>query len=336
MCDCLKIVAAFAFCAVTGHVLSAQANSCHPSDLPVIVRESNGLPLDNLLPDDFVAKTEGQQIAINSVTAGVRPRRVVLLMDTSGSMRGTTGSNQWKLALDIVEQFANAFGSHGQLAFLTFDVTVHKTIDFSQGNTAVLTQLKKMKDGSAYSAQDIRGRTALFDAIHKASQLLDGPSAADVILVVTDGGDNASSLKREELERELIRTGVRFYAVLLANTSPENRARTPEEEQGPEILNDFAETTGGEAFGPVGYRFGNLYYSSSKYSYGANTPIERALMIFYEGLFHLKIFKLELPAIPAKKDVKLEIKLSASARQKWKSAVVTYPQRLFPCNEKPD
>jgi hypothetical protein len=312
--------------------LCAQTDACRSRELSVVVRDSRGVPIDDLLPEDFSARIKGKPVPAVSLTAGDRPRRAVMLLDTSGSMKGFQETGQWKLALAIVNQFANAFSPHGQLAFLSFDESIHETIDFSKGNSAVLAQLRRMMDGNGFSAKQVHGRTALFDAVHSGWQLLEKPSPADVVFVVTDGGDNKSRLKQEALERELIQSGVRLYAVLVMDTVGGSGGRTPEELNGPDILGELARTTGGELFGPVGYRRGHyIYYDFSKYSLDDKMNIGQALMIFYEGLFHRKTLKLELPVAPFKKEETLDLKLSGSAERKWKGAVISYPQKLLPC-----
>ncbi len=329
----LRRVLTFCFlCVSIAPLLRAQTDACRLRRLSVIVRDSRGVPIDGLAPEDFSAKFKGKAVQIVSLAQADRPRRAVMLLDTSGSMKGIQETGQWKLALEIVNQFANAFSPHGQLAFLSFDESIHETIDFSRGNSAVLAQLKRMMDGNGFSAKQVQGRTALFDAVHNGWQLLEKPSSTDVLFGVTDGRDNKSRLKQEALERELVRSDVRFYAVLMFDAQGGSRGRTPEELLGPDILDELAETTGGEVFGPVGYRRGHyLYFSSSKYSFSDKMNIDQALVTFYEGLFHRKTLELELPAAPAKKEEKLELKFSSSAQRKWKGAVISYPQKLLPC-----
>lgn len=321
----------------TTSCIQAQNNPCRSKDLPVLVRDTHSLPIDGLVPEDFSAKTKGQPIRVVSATPGPRPRRVVMLLDTSGSMQGIQGSGQWKLALEIVNQFARALSPHSQLAFLTFDETVHDTIDFSAGNPAVLAQLRRMLDGNGFSSKNVRGRTALFDAVHSGLQLIQNASVGDILFVVTDGGDNKSRVKREDLERELVRSGVGFYAVLIMDAQSGGRGRTPEELSGPDILYEVADTTGGEVFGPVGYRTGHyVYFGSPKYNFDDKMKTEQALMLFYEGLFHHETLSLELPVAISKKERWLELRLSESAKRKWKGAVISYPQKLLPCEAKVD
>jgi len=329
----IKILTAAVCCATANSICSAQIDSCKSRDVPVIVRDSHGVPIDDLLPSDFVAKAKGREIKISSIDSGTPPGRVVMLLDTSGSMNGTTNPGEWKLGLEILNHFASKFSPRGQLALLTFDTTVRQTIDFAEGNDATIAQLKKMRDGEAFSAKEIHGRTALFDAVHKGWQLLENASSADAILVVTDGFDTASKLSPRDLERELLRTGVRFYVALIEDARMSYRV-TPEGDQGPPVLKELADTTGGEVFGPAVSQDGKfLYYSP--YKYNDEGRIEKALMIFYEGLFHLKVLKLDIVADPSKKAAEIDLKLSKSAQNKWKSATLTY-QHVPVCAAKPN
>ena len=244
-------------------------------------------------------------------------------------MRGVLGSTQWKAALGVAIDFANMMSSRAQLAFLAFDDTVHDEVDFSKGNQAVLAQLKRMAEVSGAPPKETH--TVLYDALRSGVELFGAPRPGDIIFVVTDGGDNKSRTKPTDLQRILLSGGANFYAVIVLQELG-NRSRTPEELDELYTVNDFAEATGGEVLTLVTHQNERFsYFSSSKYGASEHATPEQALSTFYQGLFHQKIIKVELPETPRKKEAKVEIKLSEEARQKWKGATLAYPAKILLC-----
>jgi Ca-activated chloride channel homolog len=86
-----------------------------------------------------------------------------------------------------------------------------------------------------------RGRTALFDGLQLAlNRLGQGQCTKKVLIVVSDGGDNASKAKFEEVLATALRTNAVIYTV----TIPDQY----EKEDRPDVLRKLASVTGGEAF----------------------------------------------------------------------------------------
>jgi len=325
---------------VVASPIPSQGEPCSAQSIPIIVRDAHSLPIERITAQDFVVKVGGKSVGIVSIAADPRPRRAVILLDTSSSMDGTS-SKQRKLPLDIALQVARSVSSNTQLAFLAFDDAVHDVIGFSHDNSTVLYQLSRMS--GALSGKGIQRRTALYDAAYHGWQLMGNPSSADLLLAISDGGDNKSKVKLGVLERNLIGSGVRFFAVLVRDVSVPASARAPEENDGPRVLADIAEKTGGEVFGPVGFwldgfihfAFSNYDYSSqtfSNYDYSSQTKVEDALSWFFQGMRESEVLEIQLPAIPMEKE-SLEVKLSKAAAHRWKAATLSYPRRLLPCGQ---
>jgi len=65
-------------------------------------------------------------------------------------------------------------------------------VDFVKGNSVVGEKLSRIAEDRGYIKSRVNGRTALRDAILLGIQLLNHPSSADAVYVLTDGGDNLS------------------------------------------------------------------------------------------------------------------------------------------------
>jgi VWFA-related protein len=95
----------------------------------------------------------------------------------------------------------------------------------------------------AISDQSARGQTALYDAIAKALEQLETASRdKKVLIVVSDGGDNASRRKLDEVMKLAERSSAVIYTIGVFDQD--------DEEKNPGVLNRLARATGGEAFLP--------------------------------------------------------------------------------------
>jgi Ca-activated chloride channel family protein len=95
----------------------------------------------------------------------------------------------------------------------------------------------------AISRTQANGKTALYDAIAVSlSQLQEGDSDKKVLLVISDGGDNASSHSLSEVLRIAGQSDAIIYTIGLFDKDSTDR--------NPKALESLARATGGEAFFP--------------------------------------------------------------------------------------
>jgi Ca-activated chloride channel family protein len=94
---------------------------------------------------------------------------------------------------------------------------------------------------------DSRGGTAMRDAIRMSIDHLKAGAKRDkkVLLVVTDGNDNASMINLENLVKEAQNSGVLLYAIGLLTEEERSEAKKAKRS-----LDSLTEATGGEAFYP--------------------------------------------------------------------------------------
>ena len=95
----------------------------------------------------------------------------------------------------------------------------------------------------AISDQSARGQTALYDAIAKALEQLQTASRDKKVLVmVSDGGDNASRRKLDEVMKLAERSSAVIYTIGVFDPD--------DPDKNPDVLSRLARATGGEAFLP--------------------------------------------------------------------------------------
>ena len=92
------------------------------------------------------------------------------------------------------------------------------------------------------------GRTSLFDAIHMAVTVMKAAHhERKALVIVSDGGDNRSRHTFTAIKSDVLEADVQLYAMGIFD--PEGASQgSPEESNGPQLLDQLAEITGGRHF----------------------------------------------------------------------------------------
>ena len=324
-----KCVIRFLILTLCIRATAAQDSPCVRRALPVALRDEQNLPIQHVSVADLEARVHGKPIKILSLAPDPRPRRLVLILDASGSMGRTAGEPPlFDLEFALARHFFEANRQRSQIALLIFNDDVTEAVDFARGNSAVGDKLQQIVDDHNYVKTNVKGRTALRDAILAGLHLLEHPSSADGLYVLTDGGDNASKHSAADLRRHLAVTSVRLFAVLLRNEEAGYRNRTLEELSGPDELSEIAGKSGGEILSAAAWHGKQIVLSAAT---GATLKLQETLARLYQTIFGDQLLEIELP-FPMAKDERWELKLSDSARHQWKGAHITYPTTLAKCS----
>jgi len=189
----------------------------------------------NLTKGDFSIFENGRPQQIKLFDRQDIPVSIGIVIDNSGSMRDKRPAvNQ--AALNLVK----ASNPQDEVFIVNFNDEYYLDQDFT-------ANLKKLEDG--LEKIDSRGGTALYDAIVASADHLEKNAKLDkrVILVVTDGEDNASRESLEQAIRRLdVDNGPTVYAIGLLGDEHAKRARR--------ALQALADRTGGIAFFPKDLR----------------------------------------------------------------------------------
>lgn len=197
-----------------------------------VVDDKNHL-VGNLDRADFTVYEDGQPQKITSFRHEDIPVAVGIVIDNSGSMRDKRPA---------VNAAAINFVKSSNPQDKVFIVNFNEDFFLDQDYTASIPKLK-----DALERIEARGGTALYDAVVASSDHLkkSGLLEKKVLLVVTDGEDNAS---RESLEQAIRRlqeeNGPTVYTIGLLAEEHSKRAKR--------ALREMAEQTGGIAFFPQG------------------------------------------------------------------------------------
>lgn len=160
--------------------------------------------------------TEGVNANVLSVRQETISPRIVLLLDTSGSMGSTQG--KWTDTLLAATFVLDTLPPKSPVAFATFDQKISVS-GFGSTNEirGMLPALKDARPGTK--------RTALYSAIDESLQLFGAPRFGDTVFVVTDGGDNSSQETWKQVAKKLIGRGIRAFAFIVRSATDEARAR---------------------------------------------------------------------------------------------------------------
>lgn len=302
--------------------LRAQDRGCTTRTVPVGVVDREWNFVQGLSTANFRGKFRGHDVDILSASIDTRPRHIVLLLDASGSMMEP--DEGWKTAKSLSEDLIRFAPPRASIAQMAFSDNVLDTAGFDQDRSALLTRLATLLK-VCEQPRRIR-RTALYDAIASARATLGMPEFGDIIYAVTDGGDNKSRTEPKRVEGDLLRAGVRLFAVVTAS-GPGNRSRTPVE-IGPDQLRSMAVATGGNVLTfPYAATFQPYPHFKAK---TRDEAIKLALHRLYEQMGTFYRLDLRLPErVDKPTQWKLQV-IGENGRPNYR-VEVHYPHRLMPC-----
>jgi len=203
-------------------------------DVPVSVTNAQGQFISGLAQGNFRVYENGlaQKIAVfkdedNPVTVG-------LLVDHSGSMR-----TKLPEVTAAAIAFAQSSNPKDEMFVVDFNDMVSLVLPAATPFTSDLGELEK-----AVSGMRADGRTALNDAILVAlDHLRSAHRERQALIIVSDGGDNASKHKFAQVLSEARASKASIYAIGIFGA---NQA-----DQNPEMLEKLAKSTGGRAYFPL-------------------------------------------------------------------------------------
>lgn len=321
------LTAAALFC-VPPCTLRAQELSCLHRTIPVSFRDAQDLPINDISFADLEGTLRGKPVKVLSLTRDTRPHRVVLVLDASGSMGMTFGGNRspWFLEVVLARNFFAVTRGQVPLAMLTFKDRVDEIAGFTPDNSSFADKLQKIGD-SDYRRASVKGYTALLDALLQGLEMLDHPTSADAVFVLTDGGDNVSKQSFSAVARHFERTTVRLFSILIRSHQHGYRNHIPEEFDAQD-LRVLARNTGGEMLTTADWQ-GNKVILQKEHNDKVTT--EETLRRLYQAILGSSLLEIELSASMAKPQ-SFDLRLTPAARKRWKDAKLTYPEKLIACD----
>jgi Ca-activated chloride channel homolog len=201
--------------------------------LPVVVTQANGTYVSDLTAERFTVYDNGRPQAVALFSSEDTPVSIAMVVDASGSMRGKLGP-----VVAATMDFARSSNPDDELFIVEFNDGVREVVP---GGAVMASDPQTLEAALLTLKPD--GQTALYDALLAALDRLERAShPRKVILLVSDGGDNASRARLDDVLARAQRSNVTIYAIGLYDPgAPDTN---------PEVLHKLAEATGGERYLP--------------------------------------------------------------------------------------
>jgi len=197
------------------------------------VVDKNGNLVTNLPREAFRVYENGVEQQLKIFRREDVPLSLGLVIDNSGSMR-----NRRETVEAAVMNLVKSSNREDQVFIVNFNDEAYLDVPFTN-------QIEKMEEGVARI--DSRGGTAMRDAISMSIDYMreEGKLDKKVLLVITDGEDNASSVTLEQLVRKAQQSEVLIYTIGLLSDEDRSAARRARR-----ALAAISEASGGLAFFP--------------------------------------------------------------------------------------
>jgi VWFA-related protein len=204
--------------------------------LNATVLESSGHLVQDLQKDNFTVFEDGQKQNIISFQHTDLPVSIALVVDNSGSMAKKRPAVN-KSAVDLVE----ASNPNDEAFVVNFSDEAFIDQEFT-------SDVRKLRDGLSHI--ESRGGTALYDAVVASADKLaaDAKRPKQVLVIITDGEDNASTLNLEQTIRRVQQlSGPVIYSIGLLFGDEMSHSEVRHARRALEMLST---ETGGMAFFP--------------------------------------------------------------------------------------
>jgi Ca-activated chloride channel homolog len=215
----------------------AQTNLRIDSNLvlvPVSVCDPMNKPVTGLEKEHFKVLDDKVEQTITHFSMDDEPVDVGLVFDISGSMGAKLRRSRAAAAA-----FFQTANPEDEFFLVEFNDQPKLAVPLTQDTGEIQNQL---------TFAESKGRTALLDAIFLAlHEMKKSAKPRKALLIISDGGDNSSRYTEGELRTRVRESDVLIYAIGIFEAAG-GRDRSPEESNGPALLNDVAEATGGRFF----------------------------------------------------------------------------------------
>ena len=207
--------------------------------LPISVLDKDGRPVNGLTKNDFAIFEDNVQQQIQIFKHEDIPLSLGLVIDNSGSMR-----NKRERVNSATLTFARESNPEDETFIVNFDDAAYLEQDFTGSIGDLIDALDNI---------DTRGETALYDAVYlSVDHVKAGKKDKRVLLLISDGEDNVSKYGLNKVINALRESKVTLYAIGLLEENDQRGGlfKKPPSKKAKEVLQKFAEITGGQAYFP--------------------------------------------------------------------------------------
>jgi Ca-activated chloride channel homolog len=192
-------------------------------------RVVTGLEADNFR----IFEDNVEQEVVNFSSEDV-PISIGVILDLSGSMANKLGK-----AKEAALQFFKTANPQDEFFLVGFNDRARLISPFTNNVEDLQSRMLSVP---------AKGKTALLDAIYLGlSEMRGAGNGKRALLIISDGGDNNSRYNEKDIKRVVREADTQLYSIGIFDPF-QFRSRTPEELNGPTLLNEMTELTGGRVF----------------------------------------------------------------------------------------
>ncbi len=185
-------------------------------------------------PDNFRVYEDNVEQEVVTFSSEDVPISIGVIFDFSGSM-----ANKISKAREAALQFFKTANPQDEFFLVSFNERAELSSSFTNS-------IEDLQSRMMLTAP--KGRTALLDAIYLGlSQMRGARNGKRALLILSDGGDNHSRYNESDIKRLVKEADTQLYAIGIFDPLG-YRNRTPEELNGPSLLGEVTEMTGGRVF----------------------------------------------------------------------------------------
>jgi Ca-activated chloride channel homolog len=197
------------------------------------VLDKDGRPVTGLTEKDFHVYEDGREEKIKIFQPEDTPATIGLIIDNSNSMM-----NKRRDVVSAALAFVGASHPQDEMFVVNFNRRAWLALPPPHAFTSDHAELR-----ATLAETRAEGTTALYDALKLAlDHLKDGSRQRKALVVLSDGGDNASFAKLDDVLRFAQQSSATIYCIGIYDPFQKDR--------NPSILKKIAKVTGGESFFP--------------------------------------------------------------------------------------
>ena len=199
--------------------------------IPLTVTDPMNRLVTGLERNEFFLYENNNLQQLKSFSSEDAPVSIGIIMDLSGSMQ-----NKVVRARESIIEFLRTSNPQDEFFIIGFNDRPELIEDFTSSVDDIEARLQTVRAGH---------RTALLDAIYYGvNKMKQARNERKAILIVSDGGDNRSRYTEREVRNLVRESDVEVYSIGIFDVY----AATTEERNGPLLLHDLSEETGGQLF----------------------------------------------------------------------------------------
>lgn len=202
--------------------------------IPVTVSDPSNRFVLGLEKNDFTLLEDGIPQKITQFAGEDAPLSVGLLVDTSGSM-----GEKLETSRNAVAEFLHTMNSGDEAFLIEFSDKAKLVAGFSPKTADIENKLVNIES---------QGLTAMLDAVYLGlSEMKKAKNPRKALLIISDGGDNNSTYTSGQITDLVRKADVQIYSMGVFEVLPA-LLRSPAEVNGPKLLSQLSQQTGGRAF----------------------------------------------------------------------------------------